>query len=176
MNRFGWRDEDIARFQGSAHEARESPPSAWGEQMISFVETAWNLLDRVLPSIIKGVRKPIRCTVVCLAYEDLSTQPGDSVVVITPHPWRYYARLRCTNRSDRVVYVDDVRLRMAQDAIPAAETQEAVRFEPHEPKELVLVFPISSTDAPIRAGPFSIEIAPTVGRTTVVRGVFPVDE
>ncbi len=126
-----------------------------------------------LPSLITKIKPPLNVDVLSLSFEDLGNKPGDPVVLITAWPRRYRAELTLTNRSDKVVYVKSIVLTIGHEKTrKKAESQDILRFEPHEPKEHVVIFPLNDDEEPIKAGQFQIEVTPTVGRKTVTSGCF----
>jgi len=119
------------------------------------------------------VKLPLDVEVLEFSYDDFRNKPGDLVAVITTSPRRYRAELTLTNRSDKLVYTKSIAAAIGREKVrKQAESHHSLRLEPHEKKEHVEIFPLNDDEEPIKAGPFQIEVTPTVGRKTVTSGCF----
>ena len=134
-----------------------------------IAKAAVGLLNQVFALAVP----PVRVEIHHLAFDQLRNSPGDSLVLITPYPTRYYAEISLTNRKDRAVYVRDVRLRVCEMDIVEPRRTRNMRLEPHERRTLRVVFPVDDAHASRTEEPFSITVAPTAGRATKTTGTLP---
>lgn len=118
---------------------------------------------------------PIKADVTYLKHENLSNLSGGGVVVIPLHPWRYFAKVELTNRSGAVAYIKRVTLRIGGAEYGWSETKP-IRLETREFRQVGFTFPVSRDHSAIESGECEIEITPSVGRTTKVKGQYPILE
>ena len=132
--------------------------------MEAFSVAKWGLglLSRLVVS-------PLNLEVDSFAFEDMTGK------VISAYPRRYRAATRITNRSERTVYIREVKVTI-DDRITLTldPRRKAIRLEPDEPR--VFDFTFSLDDDKVEAvvsGAFKLEITPTRGRRAGVPGRFP---
>jgi len=132
----------------------------------------WKLFEKLL-TLTKRLRAPIRSEVSSFRYEDLS-----DTIVIALHPRRYRAKLALTNRSDRLVYIKTLSVTIGEEHTYRERTLGTAvrRLEPHELGELDVTFPVVGDEEPVELGTFQLDIIPTVGRRTTIRGSFPIEQ
>ena len=124
--------------------------------------------------IIRLLWPPLTAEVSYFRYEEQRSSPGDRLVVISAWPCRYHAELSVTNRADRAVFIKSVTTTIdGECTFPPAET-EVIRLDSHEVKQLSVIFPTDKAQNPREAGKFRIDIFPSVGRKTAIRGLFPI--
>ena len=124
--------------------------------------------------LVGKLRPAIKADVTYLKYDHFNNEPGSPVVVITPHPWRYFAELELTNATDSVAFVKRMTLTLGDaEAITWSESQP-IRLEPAEPKEVRVIFPVGKDHEPVYDGDFVLEITPSLGRATTIKGRIPI--
>ena len=82
-----------------------------------------------------------------------------------------------TNRTNQRVYVARISLKITNGRrirIPKTALKSTFFIEAHEPKEYSSIFPIEIENAP-KSGNFRLEVIPTAGRKSIVKGDFPLD-
>jgi hypothetical protein len=130
----------------------------------------WELILKLSESFLSWLRPPLALEVGGFYFQDVRSEPGNSLVSVTPYPRRYIGELSLTNRADKVVFVKSVVLtRCGGRVSKKAEMREPLRLESHEPKKYDVTFPLDDNEAAVR-GQFKIEVIPSVGRKSV-RGV-----
>lgn len=127
----------------------------------------WNFILKILEWLAGWLRPPLGVEIVEFSFDNVRNEPGDSVVVISPYPRRYYSELVFTNRSHKVVYVKSIVL-SGHHGKPRKEAAlwEPLRLEPGEPKKETVIFPINDGENPV-TGRFEIEVIPSIGRKSV---------
>jgi len=130
----------------------------------------WSVLWQLCEWVIWRLWPPVVVEVSAYSVHELRNKPGDILVVISPHPRRYSAKLTLTNRSGRTAYVKSIKLTRHPGGIcKEAPLRDPIRLEPHEPKPEAVIFPIDENEEPIPAGEFRIEVTPSVGKAASVR-------
>ena len=114
--------------------------------------------------LVRGLRSPLVLEVDRFYFQDVSARPGDSILVVTPHPRRYHLEMTLTNRSGEVVYIRSIVLKCCGGKVrKEADLPNPLRLQSRELKKHHLVFPLNDNEDP-RSGQFKIEIVPSVGR------------
>lgn len=127
----------------------------------------WELILKLFEFFLGWLRPPLALEVDGFDFQDVRSRPGDSLIVVTPHPRFYLGELNLTNRSDKVVYIKSVVLTGCSGKVSKkAHLPEPLRLEPHEPKKYDVTFPLEDNEEPM-SGQFKIEITPSVGRRSV---------
>lgn len=127
----------------------------------------WDLLWKILEWLISWLSPPLHVEVAGFSFDEIRNRPGDPVVVITAFPRCYTAQLSLTNRSNRLVFVKSVVLKGPDAKLSKkAVIGRPLRLEPHEPKDIDVMFPLEDDEKPM-SGQFEIEVTPSVGRKTV---------
>ena len=139
--------------------------------MLDTLLKAWGPLEK----LTGAVRSPLRAEVVYLAYNDLDRIRSDVVVIIDPWPQRYVAKVEVTNRSGQPTYVTRAFLTLNRAKRYEWRRGKPVKLDPHEVRTEGFVFPVERSDTPLEEADFVIEIIPSVGRRTKVRGRMPVE-
>jgi len=132
------------------------------------------LLEKLLPALARKWSRPLHVEVSHLSYEDMRSRPGDPFVILSPWPRRYRVRMRVKNRTRDVVFVERLTLTGPSPAGPKQPTLwEPLRLEPGQPKEVEACFSLDANESPPQTGEFTIEVAPSIGRTTCLVVRFP---
>jgi len=132
------------------------------------------LLEKLLPALARKWLRPLHVEVSHLSYEDMRTRPGDPFVILSPWPKRYRVRMRVKNRTREVAFVERVTLTGPSPAGPKQPTSwDPLRLEPGQPKEVEAFFALDQDENPPQTGEFTIEVAPSIGRTTRLVVGFP---
>jgi hypothetical protein len=124
--------------------------------------------------LIRFVIPPVRIEIEYLHYDEVSNEPGDAIVILTPYPRCYVAEISFTNRANRTVYLREVRLQVAKTIFVESENTPNLRLEAHERKTMQIVFPLGSGEEPQAEAPFVLAVTPTVGRRSRATGNLPV--
>lgn len=126
-----------------------------------------DVILKILVWLTDWLRPPVRVQIVKFYFDQVRNEPGDSLVVITPYPRRYYSELVLTNRTHNVVYVKSIVLSGYHGKLRKEAAQwEPLRLEPGEPKKETVIFPINDGEEPV-TGLFEIEVIPSIGRKSV---------
>ena len=139
-----------------------------------MIDLLARLLEKLLPALARKWLRHLHVEVSHLSYEDMRSRPGDAFIVATPWPRRYRVRMRVKNRTREVAFVERVTLTGPNPAGPKQPTSwEPLRLEPGEPKEVDVCFALDEIENPPQTGEFTIEVAPSIGRTTRLVVGFP---
>lgn len=129
----------------------------------------WQVLLKLWEFLLRKLRSPLVLQVEKFYFQDVSSRPGDSIVVVTPHPRRYHAEVTITNRSADLVYVRSIVLRGCDGKVSKEEyLPDPLRLESHEFKKHGASFPLDDNEESTTAS-FEIEITPSVGRKSAKR-------
>jgi hypothetical protein len=130
----------------------------------------WELLLRVAEWLGTLARSPLSLEVRSLSMDEIKNRQGDSLVIISPYPRRYYAELSLTNRSGKTVYVKTIELRGPYGKLYRDPDQQPMKIEPGELKHYDAIFPLDDGEQPV-TGNFAIVVRPAVGRKANRRAV-----
>lgn len=120
------------------------------------------------------LRRAIKADVTYLKYDHIDNEPGSLVVFIDVHPWRYFARLELTNATDSVAFVKRMTLKLG-DAEPITWSEsQPIRLEAAEPKKVCVIFSVGKDHEPVHDDDFVLEITPSLGRATKIKGRLPI--
>lgn len=136
----------------------------------------FDFLDHLIKwstQIIRFLRAPLTAEVSYFRYEEQRSSPGDMLVVISAWPRRYHAEFFVTNRADRTVFIKSVTATIDGEFTFSSTETEVIRLDSHEVKKLSVIFSTDKAQHPREAGEFRIDIFPSVGRKTAIRGLFP---
>jgi len=141
-----------------------------------MLDTLLNALGP-LEKIAGTVKPPLRGNVVYLAYNDFDRVAdefhGRVLFIPPPSPRRYLAKVELTNRCDQPTYVKGAVLTL--NGTRRYENKgKPVRLDPHEIRTEPFIFPVERSDTPLDAADFVLEVVPSVGRRTRLRGRLPV--
>lgn len=130
--------------------------------------------------VVKGTARivvpPIKAEVTYLTYEETRNNPSSSVVVVSAHPERYFARIELTNASPAAAFVKLMTLSLNGGKRVVWSESAPMRFEAGEPRTEDIIFPVSRDHEQINEGEFELEIIPSLGRSTIIKGSFPLEE
>lgn len=119
------------------------------------------------------LRPPFKADVSYLRYDQTDNPPRSPVIFISPHPWRYFMTLDLVNVSSEVAFVKAITLSIDGGDPIQADLNKPIRLEPKEPWSDNIIFPLP-TKGGIEEGKFTLEVVPSVGKTTVVSAKFPI--
>jgi hypothetical protein len=128
-------------------------------------------LGRLTSWLVSMVRAPLRVEVSQVSLERIRND-GGPLVIITPHPVRYRAGIRITNRVARVVFIREIRFCLGDLSI-SADALPVKRLDPDDYTDADVIFPVDDGDRAAEAGPFRLTVVPTRGRTARTSGSFP---
>jgi len=144
------------------------------DQTMWGIDSFYGIGKDIGGKLVGMLRRAITADVTYLKYEQTDNEPGSSWVVLTPHPWRYLAKLELTNATDSVAFVKRMTLKLG-DAEPLTWSKsQPIRLEPAEPKEVGVIFPVGKDHKPMCEGNFVLEITPSRGRATRIKGRIPI--
>ena len=136
--------------------------------MLDTLLRTWGPLEKLTGAL----RPPLRADVVYLAYNDLDGIP----CVIAFWPQRYLAKVELTNRSSQPTYVKRAGLTLNGTKRYKWRNAKSIKLDPHEVRTEALIFPVEKSDTPLEEADFVIELVPSVGRRTKVRGRMPISD
>lgn len=128
---------------------------------------AQNLLSRLADKTV------VRLSVRELEYDFIRNDPGDILVVITPNPSRYYARVGFSHRG-KPTTIRDLTLSIDGRLNLKAEGFNGLRLEHGDYREETLVFPVEKSNA-VDSGWYEIKAIATFDKVIArCKGRFPV--
>ena len=135
----------------------------------------------IILKILEGIKAlwsatvpPIAIEIHRLSFNEIRNDPTDVLVVIAPHPRRFFCELSMTNRKPSAIYVREIRLQVGNLKIPESHDTRNLRLEPSERKTISIVFPVDVALTPVNTFSFLLTVIPTVGRQSKVEGYIPV--
>ncbi len=166
-NFLGWPyllpPEDIADALGNKtlRDFEDEERAAWEKAGVKF-ESPSNLSNR----------PPLSVEVSSFSYEELLNRPGDSLVIITPHPRRYNSEIAITNSSKHPISIKSISIKVGQRTFRQEPGAEVIRIEPHDYKQVDLMFPVEDGGA-AASGDFELVVLPAIGEPIKLRSTFP---
>ena len=141
--------------------------------MIDTLLKAWVPLEK----LTRAARPPLRADVVYLAYNDYSCLHFEHCAFIPPYPpQQYLAKVELTNRSNQPTYIKRAVLTLNGTREYEWHSSKPIKLDPHEVRKEPIIFPAEKSDTALEEADYVIELVPSVGRRTKVRGRMPIGE
>ena len=139
-----------------------------------MLETLASILLNKLPDFLSKLceRPKIMIEAKEFHYDLFGSEPNDSLVVITPNPSRYYARLAFSNIGRRLTTIRQINVLINGELELSASAFVPIRLEPGEFSEKVMNFPVERKDALAR-GTFKMQVFDAFGKRFGYKGQFP---
>jgi hypothetical protein len=103
-------------------------------------------------------------------HHHLENDPNSSIVLVTPYPSRYYAKIVLSNVGRRLTTTREIVVLVNGKCHKS--TAEPSRIEPGELRKMAVIFPADGRDA-VTQGAFEIHVIDAFGKTFKSKGHFP---
>ena len=137
-----------------------------------MIDLLWKFIEWCFSWGKGKIISPLKVDVTNLYLQDLLNGSVDSLLIISPNPYRYYTTLQLTNNQDLDVYIKQIVLIINETKRYETEEKMPIHLQPRQFVECNIIFPIKEEQA-VESGNYIIEITPSVGRRAIASGSFP---
>lgn len=134
-----------------------------------------NFFLNKLPDFLQRLwEKPkIKIEVKRFNYSLLENKPGDSILVLSPHPSSYYLELSLSNLGRRKTTIVKIRALINNQIELVPSDFRPIPLGPGECFKEVIIFPVEEQKA-ISQGPFELKVFEVFGKIFRFKGEFPI--